>query len=134
MTIIIEETPISYAKCGRDFGESEGTISVVILDISDSYERAFLSPPTADPSIHGDYERYKGRVWITKQDATLVVQGENIAVYDEQSGHLSVLGFVTRKNSKWTHSHDKYFSLETIVWSVLTSFGWHEEHCRWLLK
>ncbi|MCR8994595.1 hypothetical protein [Brevibacillus laterosporus] len=83
----------------------------------------------------GEYQHFKGDIWISKLDNTKEIQGTNIAFKSEshENGELRVLGYVIRKGEHWTYDHSKYYTLEDIVWSVLKSQGWHDEYCNELL-
>lgn len=64
---------------------------------------------------------YKGSIWITKIDEAKENQGINICL--KTNDDYNVLCYVIKSKKGYTFNHNKYYSLDDIVYSFLESYG-----------
>ncbi|MFS0905727.1 hypothetical protein AB3N02_22025 [Priestia aryabhattai] len=86
-------------------------------------------------SQYGEYENYKGDIWISKQNPEADIQGTNIAVVSQFNGEgdVKVLAYVIREGGQFKHANGTPISLDEMVWSVLKATGWTDDYCKKLL-
>lgn len=85
---------------------------------------------------YGEYQRYKGSIWMTQQDTTRYTQGTVFAIIRKKytKYEFLLLGYATRVGKFWLNDKEEYFTLEDIVWIIMKSFGWTDEVCHELLN
>ncbi|WP_080871749.1 hypothetical protein [Oceanobacillus timonensis] len=66
-------------------------------------------------------EHYEGRIWFTKTDNKKEQQGINIC--QETKEDFRVLYYVIKTEKGYTFDHNKYYSLDNIVYECLKSNG-----------
>lgn len=95
-----------------------------------------MSKAGFDREPYGEYQHFKGSIWISKQHVETEVQGTNVAVSSDKydNGTFSVLGYVIRKGDRWTFNNQSSATLDDIVWSVLKSKGLYDDYCYEILN
>ena len=81
---------------------------------------------TIKESKYGNYEHYKGDIWISEY-TNKPSQGMNIA--EVSRGELRVLAYVVRKGDEIEYNTGKRVSLAQGIWNTLKSYGWTDEAC-----
>jgi hypothetical protein len=84
-------------------------------------------------TVLNGYEHFKGSVWVTEQHLSQIAQGLSVAVWSNERQEFNVIGYIIRKENRYTFDHNQYYTLDNIIRKLMSIRGWKYSYQRHVL-